>query len=144
MNQGHGVVLPFPVGGIGGFPTQAGSVTENKTVVQNKDALARFIPDVEQVASQLEDWISSPSANGLAPKTYAFVRAQARLVMAQCDYVLAALTGGLITLSIALSAAYQKRLDDVRDRLDKIIDSLSWSAEAPEELRSLALEETCV
>lgn len=103
-----------------------------------EDERAGFLQKMEKSVAALEFWLGSPDARDLEPKQYAFVRAQARLLLAQCDVVLAAMEEGR-----GADAVVRRQVGDLCDRLDEIVDTLGWSAEAGDKLAQLLRDDMC-
>jgi hypothetical protein len=114
-----------------------GSLTAREIAASEEDR-AHFLQKMEESVADLEGWLGSPAARELTPKQYGFVRAQARLMLAQCDVVVAAMEGAYGRAD----ARTRGRFDDVCDRLDEIVDTLGWSTEA-DRLGAVIREEMC-
>jgi hypothetical protein len=120
-------------------PTAALGGSSAVTKTSSEEERTRFLQKMDRSVVALEEWLGSSAARHLEPRQYGFVRAQARLMLAQCEVVAAAIEGGIE----AADAATRQYLEDLGDRLDEIIDTLAWSTEAGDKLSTLIQEETC-
>ncbi len=116
-------------------PACARASTASEEEEERNDLLRKM----EKSVATLEAWLGSSAVESLEPRQYGFVRAQARSMLAQCDAVIAAMNSG----GALADAATRRRLDDLSDRLDEIVDTLGWSEEGSDDLVSLIHDETC-
>jgi hypothetical protein len=120
-------------------PAYGGGSLVARELTASTEQRILFLQTMEKSVTDLEVWLGSAGARELEPKQYAFVRAQARLMLAQCDVIVAAMEGEYARAD----AATRQRFDDLCDRLDEIVDTLGWSAEAADKLGALIREEMC-
>jgi hypothetical protein len=80
-----------------------------------------------------------PEWQTLEPPVFSMYRAYIRMILAALDFMRAGVDAGKQTMSEADRA----RLDDAEDRLDELVDTFSWAADAGEELPQLVREAKC-
>lgn len=100
---------------------------------------AEALASIEQFVLLFEGLCSHDSWRDQAPAKFRAYRAYARLTLATLDY----LADGAAAGFHELSASEGSRLDELRDRLDELLDTLGWAADCPGDLAALAESETC-
>jgi hypothetical protein len=93
-------------------------------------ALAFHRANVEHI----EEACSHGASTKPDPHRIAAMRARARAIVAELDYLDESARAG----DVELSDEQRDTLDEIRDRADELVDTLAWGAEAPDELRALA------
>jgi hypothetical protein len=92
------------------------------------------IMQVAQFLGALEQSISSPEWREVAPHRIACIRAYIRMGLASLEYVDEGAQAGFWNLNHDLRTT----LEETMERAEDLIDTLSWGAEAHEELAKLA------
>ncbi len=107
--------------------------------IQPGAAPSRFLAECARYLAVLENWCAEPEQQDSDPPKFRVMRAYVGALAAHLKVATEALAAGYWQLS----ASEAETLEELRDRADDLIDTMSWAAEGAEQLEKLAAEEAC-